>query len=156
MKDTLRIHTIIDNSICDGPGIRMVLFCQGCHRHCKGCHNPGTWDSQKGFIWETDSLAKYIVDHAKTKRLTISGGEPLDQYHSVLSLINCIKAIDVSFDIALYTGFDLIDIASELLSKLNYIKVGCYKQELRSTTIDYIGSINQEFIDLTKERKNER
>ena len=50
-QDSICINSIdFKGSICDGPGIRTVIYLQGCDFHCVGCHNPQTWDMNKGYI----------------------------------------------------------------------------------------------------------
>ena len=55
-----------------------------------------------------------------------------------------------NYDIALYTGYEIEDIPQDILEKLNYIKVGSYKKELRTTIVPYIGSVNQRFIKIAE------
>jgi anaerobic ribonucleoside-triphosphate reductase activating protein len=131
-------------SIADGPGIRTVLYIQGCEQRCSGCHNKSTWDINKGRTVDIKCLIDELRTKVYNKKLTISGGEPLLQYSAVFELIKNLT----DFDIVLYTGFEYEDVPKEILSYINYIKVGKYIQENRCTTISYIGSTNQKFIDL--------
>jgi len=141
----LRIRKVdYRGSIVDGPGIRTVLFVQGCDRHCVGCHNPTTWDKKDGIEREVKEIIYELRKECYNKKLTISGGEPLLQYPAILELVKNLQ----DFDIALYTGFDLEDVPPEILKYIKYIKVGCYIEEKRTTIKPYIGSSNQKFIKL--------
>ena len=61
MENSMRIAGVIRESIVDGPGIRFVLFFQGCPHECKGCHNESTWDIDGGYFCEIER----IVDEVK-------------------------------------------------------------------------------------------
>ena len=135
-------------SIADGPGIRTVLYLQGCELRCNGCHNPSTWNVDNGRIVPIDVLVEEIVIKSMTDKITISGGEPLLQTTAVLELIKKLKMNN--FNIVLYTGYKLEDVVDELLTHLDYIKVGRYEKDKRCTTLDCIGSTNQRFIDLKR------
>jgi len=144
------INTInYSGSIADGPGIRTVLFLQGCEQKCEGCHNPTSWDIAQGRSIPIEGLVRELRDNAPNRKLTISGGEPLLQYPAVLKLVQSLP----EFDIALYTGLELHDVPDEILQYLKYIKVGRYIQEKRCTTVPYIGSTNQKFIEMREGRK---
>lgn len=134
-------------SIVDGPGIRTVLYVQGCDLACRGCHNPSTWDVSKGKSVETGDLMVELRAKVHNKKLTISGGEPLQQYPAVLELLTGLS----DFDIALYTGFNLDRVPKEILRLLRYVKVGRYIHEKGSTVLPYVGSSNQQFINLQGE-----
>ncbi len=77
------VHSIQSLGTVDGPGVRFVVFLQGCHLRCKCCHNPDTWEKNGG----TAYTAAEIVEKAKRYReyfgetggITLSGGEPLLQ-----------------------------------------------------------------------------
>ena len=143
-QDSIRINSIdFKGSICDGPGIRTVIYLQGCNIHCVGCHNPQTWDMDKGYLIPVEELFDKICRDSMYKRITISGGEPLNQKDAVYKLMSLLKT--AGFDVALYTGFDLNDVPAYILKTLNYIKCGKYIESLRSTIIPYIGSSNQIF-----------
>ncbi|MFX1529464.1 MAG: 4Fe-4S single cluster domain-containing protein [Promethearchaeota archaeon] len=131
-------------SIVDGPGIRTVLFVQGCNRRCEDCHNPSTWDFEKGREYEIDDIIEDLRKNCLNKKLTISGGEPLLQYTAILELV---KKLD-DFNIVLYTGYEYNEVPKEILQYIDYIKVGNYIKELRTTITPYMGSKNQKFINL--------
>ena len=134
-------------SIVDGPGIRTVLFLQGCLRRCDECHNPSTWDTDKGVVHDVEDIIDQLNTKCLNKKVTISGGEPLLQYSAVLELVKKLK----NFDIVLYTGFEFDDVPEEILEYIDYIKVGKFINEKRTTITPYIGSSNQKFINLKGE-----
>ena len=144
MKDIIIINSIdFRGSICDGPGIRTVLFLQGCKRHCFNCHNPQTWDINNGIKYDINELANTIIEKSSFKKITISGGEPLLQIEQLEKLLNLLKS--ENFNITLYTGFEKKDVPKNILIKLNYLKTGEYKNNLRTTITPYVGSTNQLF-----------
>jgi len=136
-----------NRSISDGPGIRTVVYVQGCTLHCEGCHNKSTWDTNCGPKYDIVELAYELKEKSLNHKITISGGEPLFQKEAVISLIKELEGCDL----CLYTSNNFDEVPKEILPYLHYLKVGKYKQELRCTTIPYIGSRNQKFIDLTTE-----
>eukprot|EP00033_Pygsuia_biforma_P000854 GCRY01000992.1.p1 GENE.GCRY01000992.1~~GCRY01000992.1.p1 ORF type:complete len:287 (+),score=51.75 GCRY01000992.1:101-961(+) len=87
-----RVHSIETFSGVDGPGVRMVVFLQGCPRRCKFCSNPDTWDFNEGgkimTVAEVAARLKRIVPYMKGSGggLTCSGGEPIAQPHFVAAL----------------------------------------------------------------------
>lgn len=84
-----RIHSIETLGTVDGPGVRFVLFMQGCPMRCLYCHNPDTWDTGGGTIVDTDEiLQKYegCRNFLKNGGLTVTGGEPLLQIEFVTEL----------------------------------------------------------------------
>ncbi len=145
----IRINSIDDRgSICDGPGIRTVVFLQGCSRHCPNCHNPSTWDTEAGIAVEEKELAQRLAERSITGRITISGGEPLLQKEALIELLKELKSRGL--EVALYTGYELDEIPASILSRLDYIKVGGYVDSLRTTVVPYVGSTNQKFIKLSE------
>lgn len=146
----LYINSIMKNpSLCDGIGYRTVLFLQGCNLHCKGCQNQSTWDITKGTKTDVKELASTLREQCFNKKLTITGGEPLMQKDSLLELLNELS----DFDLCLYTGHELKEVPAEILSYLKYIKVGPFVQELKITTKPFVGSKNQEFLEVSRDVK---
>ena len=139
------INSIMGNpSLCDGIGYRTVLFLQGCDIHCKGCQNQSTWDMAKGTATDVLELANELREKCFNKELTITGGEPLMQVEALLELLEELK----DFDICLYTGHQLNEVPKEILQYLKYIKVGPFIQEFKTTTKPFVGSNNQEFLEV--------
>ena len=106
-----RIHSIETCGTVDGPGIRFVLFMQGCPLRCLYCHNPDTWDREKGREVDTDEIYSQIKKYKNYMNLsgggvTITGGEPMLQPEFIDELIDMLKkdkinvAIDTSGSIA--------------------------------------------------------
>ena len=142
-KTTLRVHALdLNGSASDGPGIRAVVFLQGCDRHCKGCHNKATWALNGG----TKMTAVEIVERLASspyRRVTISGGEPLLQPKGVVALLRMLK--EAGFDICLYTGFSDGEVPLVIRKYLTYLKTGEFRLEEKTTLKPFVGSANQDF-----------
>ena len=140
----MRINSIIYNkSVVDGPGIRTVLFMQGCDLRCKGCQNKSTWDFNKGKEIDINDLVNELNEKVFNKKITISGGEPLMQKEALINLVT--KLNDLGFDIALYTGHQKEDVPSILVEKVKYLKTGNFIQKLKTTITPFVGSSNHVF-----------
>jgi len=147
---SIKINSINYNgSLVNGPGVRTLVFLQGCNIKCEGCHNQSTWDKDCGIEYEVGKLAEELNAKVRNKKVTITGGEPFFQTETVIELARWLH--DYGFDICLYTGSNLDEVPKEILPYLKYIKVGKYKKNLRCTTSPYAGSTNQRFIDLRNE-----
>lgn len=132
-----------NNSLVDGPGIRTVLYMQGCDIHCPGCHIPATWDIKKGNEIDIATLAEKLDKNVINKKITISGGEPLLQKEALLELVK--ELYKRGFDIALYTGHKKEEVPKEIIQYLTYLKTGNFIKELKTTVKPFVGSTNQEF-----------
>ena len=77
----------------DGPGIRFVVFTQGCPHHCPGCHNPGTHDPAGGYDSRIDNLVAEFRKNPMLKGITLSGGDPFAQAAACASLARRIHAL---------------------------------------------------------------
>lgn len=91
-----KIHSIETLGAVDGPGIRFVVFLQGCPMRCQYCHNPDTWDANAGKDYSVEQLLseirKYKHYFGNNGGVTISGGEPLVQIDFVIKLFKVLKA----------------------------------------------------------------
>lgn len=78
-----KVHSIQSLGTVDGPGIRFVVFAQGCPLRCKCCHNPDTWDLNGGTEYSPEEIVKKALNYkeyfGEKGGITISGGEPLLQ-----------------------------------------------------------------------------
>lgn len=131
----------IDSSCDDGPGVRSVLFLQGCRKNCKGCHNHQIQKQGKGTMMNIVNLIEFIDKKCCNKRITISGGEPLEQLESLEILVEKLK--DAGYEICVYTGWELQFVPKSLLRKIDFIKTGKFVSDLRDSNIQYVGSSNQ-------------
>ncbi len=149
-KSYLYVNGIAEKeSLVDGPGLRTVVFFQGCKRACKDCHNPSTWSLSSGIRYSVKELAEALKKKAKNKKITLSGGEPLLQINAIIELVKELKG----YDICMYTGMSIDDVPPELKRMLHYLKVGSFQREHKTTTTPYVGSTNQSFIDLRRENE---
>lgn len=78
-----RVHSVQSMGALDGPGIRFVVFAQGCPLRCGCCHNPDTWDTDGGKLYAASELAhkasRYKEYFGNEGGVTVSGGEPMLQ-----------------------------------------------------------------------------
>nr|WP_026682862.1 pyruvate formate-lyase-activating protein [Priestia megaterium] len=95
-----RIHSIETCGTVDGPGLRYVIFTQGCLFRCKFCHNPDTWKMGDGKEMSVEELVKDIKDYlpffqATNGGVTVSGGEPLIQADFLVELFTELKKLGI-------------------------------------------------------------
>jgi len=96
-----------------------------------------------GYGIEETCLVHELLENSPTKRVTISGGEPLLQADAVEKLVGLLKR--EGYDVALYTSFSRREVRPAILAKLDYLKTGEYIEALRTTVQPYVGSENQVF-----------
>lgn len=93
---TGKIHSFESFGTVDGPGIRFVVFMQGCPMRCKYCHNPDTWEFSAGCEYTAEEIAaramKYKSYISNGGGVTVSGGEPLMQTEFITELFRILKA----------------------------------------------------------------
>ena len=106
-----KIHSVFSGGTVDGPGIRFVVFTQGCPLRCKFCHNPDTWKIGAGEERSVDDLIREIVRYknyfGSNGGLTISGGEPLVQLDFITELSKA--AVKNGVNVAVDTSGYLFD-----------------------------------------------
>lgn len=99
-KYMAKIHSIETFGTVDGPGIRFVIFMQGCPMRCAYCHNPDTWNTLGGTEMTADELIiqveKYRHYFGEDGGVTLSGGEPLLQMDFVIELFKKLKHKNIS------------------------------------------------------------
>lgn len=151
----LRLAGIIRESIVDGPGIRFVVFAQGCPHQCPGCHNPQTWPFDGGFKVEPKKIMEEITKNPLLKGLTLSGGEPFCQCAAMAELTR--RAHASGLNVITYTGFTYEELLEksrsepeilELLRQTDILIDGPFVQELKSYDLSFRGSSNQRAIDI--------
>lgn len=149
----LRISGIVNDSIVDGPGLRLCVFTQGCPHHCPGCHNPQTHDYKGGRKISIRKIEKDILANPLLTGITFSGGEPFIQAKQLLPLAKFIK--EKGLELASYTGFlfeelynNKVPFARELLNYIDVLIDGKFVLAQRSLNLKFKGSKNQRTIDV--------
>lgn len=121
-KDLLaRVHSFETFGATDGPGIRYIIFLQGCHLRCKYCQNRDTWDTNLGDFYTVSDLVSKILRYknffeASGGGVTVSGGEPLLQADFVIQLFKELKKLGISTAIDTSGIFKITDKIKELIS----------------------------------------
>ena len=144
-NSTINLHAVIPASRVNGPGLRMVVFFQGCARHCQGCFNPETHPFDGGGRVGVEAL--FANDLRDTvEGITVSGGEPFSQHASLYTLLKAAKARELST--VVYSGFTYVEIASNagMCKSLPLIDVlidGAYDESRVDSTLLARGSKNQ-------------
>ena len=99
-----KVHSIQSLGTLDGPGVRFVVFMQGCPLRCKCCHNPDTWDFNGGTDYSSEQLIEKALRFkeyfGKDGGVTVSGGEPLLQAEFVSELFTKLHEKAIRFNLA--------------------------------------------------------
>jgi len=160
-EKNIRIAGTVNDSIVDGPGLRMAIFFQGCHRSCRGCHNPESWPLGGGKVSGTKELFASICKNPLLTGVTFSGGEPLLRAGALLPLAAGIQLRGL--DLAIFTGFVFEDILkdgdADVLALLGYASTlidGPFILEQKSLLLPFRGSKNQRILDLPRSLSEKR
>ena len=138
--------------MADGPGLRTSIYCAGCAHHCKGCHNPQSWDIANGRWMSIDEIMD-IIKADTISNVSFSGGDPFFQVEAFTELARRIKS-ETTKNIWCWTGFTLEQIRADerlsmLLPYIDTLVDGPFILEQRDTTLLFRGSPNQRIIHLT-------
>ena len=158
----MRYSGLIKNDITAAPGLCVSFFTQGCPHHCPGCHNPETWDFNKGKEFTNDTL-KEILEALTAQNihrdLCIMGGEPLCQENAFLTrlIIQEVRKHIPETKIYIWSGYAYEELKANqnphIIDSLRLADVlidGPYIEAERDITLDMRGSRNQRIIDLSE------
>lgn len=153
--------------IADGTGVRVSLFVSGCRHHCKGCFNAPTWDFNYGkpFTRETQDKLLELLAPSYIEGFSLLGGEPFEPENQpvLAELLEEIRRTFPDKSIWCYSGYlfdrDMIpggcvhtDVTEEMLSYIDVLVDGEFKEELKDVTLVFRGSQNQRIIDVQESR----
>lgn len=153
----IRLYGIVRESIVDGPGLRFVVFVQGCPHHCPGCHNPESHDPAGGFATTTTRIWENLIKNPSLRGVTFSGGEPFLWAKELAEVGRCAR--ERGLDVMTYSGWtweELQEMAKtdagvrDLLSVTRYLVDGPFLQEKRDITLRFRGSANQHIRDIDR------
>ena len=163
MESKLRIAGAISESIVDGPGIRYVLFLQGCPHHCKGCHNPTALPFDDGTEVFVNEVLQSIEKNPLLDGVTFSGGEPFVQAKNLVFLAQEIKK--KGLELAIYTGYtfeELLKLSEQapeillLLSLCDTLIDGKFVEEQKSLALRFRGSKNQRILNVPQSLRQQK
>lgn len=153
--------------IADGIGVRVSLFVSGCTHHCEGCFQPETWNFDYGNLFTIDTQNEIIdaLSPDYIDGLTLLGGEPFEPENQkvLLPFLKKIKELLPHKTIWAYSGYTFEELSQnsrarceftdEILSMLDVLVDGEFKQDLKNISLKFRGSSNQRVIDVQKTLK---
>ena len=148
-----RIHSFESLGAVDGPGVRFVVFMQGCSLRCKYCQNRDTWDLHGGTTYTADELVEKILRYKNyimpNGGVTISGGEPLLQAKFLIELFKELKKHNIHTCIDTSGSFDITDDIKKLidLTDLFLLDIKCINDEKAK---DLTGVSNKKELDFAR------
>ena len=151
---TGKIHSFESFGTVDGPGIRFVLFMQGCPLKCKYCHNRDTWNIANGTEYDIETILSKIMrckpyfDNSNGG-VTVSGGEPLLQAKFVTELFKRLKKLNIHTTIDTAGSFKINDDIKELLSYTDLVLLDI-KHIDNEKCIELTGLSNENTINFAK------
>ena len=156
-NDYIRLAADLQSdSIVDGPGLRTVIWTQGCAHHCAHCQNPQTWDFNGGGLVPINDVLEAIDELECQSGITFSGGDPMYQPEACTKIAKYCK--NKGYNIWVYTGFTYEEllkmsktkpIYKEFLSTIDVLVDGRFKIAERDLSL-FRGSRNQRLIDVPK------
>jgi len=159
-KQVLRLSGLTSESLVDGPGLRYVIFTQGCPHRCPNCHNPTSWDMDTGKEFTVKEIIRILKKQKKIQGVTFSGGEPFLQAAGLTQI--ALAAHQLGLDVVTYSGFtyeELIEQGKDdinitaLLSASDLLIDGKYIDAKRNTSLPFRGSSNQRIIKIPETQK---
>ena len=149
--------------VANGPGVRVSLFVSGCTHHCKGCFNAETWDFNFGneFTKAQEDEIIELLGPQYISGFSLLGGEPFEPSNQkvLVGLLKRIKETYPQKTIWCYTGYLLEDellqesrarceVTDEMLSYIDILVDGEFKEDLKDLRLRFRGSSNQRIMDL--------
>ena len=157
-----RVHSIQSMGTLDGPGVRFVVFMQGCPLRCGCCHNPDTWDLDGGKEYSADELItralRFREYFGEDGGITVSGGEPLLQTEFVKELFTLTHenglntCLDTSGCILNDKVRDLLTVCDRVLLDIKYTTDALYRENVGcsiNTPLEFLDYLDQKGISTT-------
>lgn len=152
------------DSIVDGPGLRMVIWTQGCIHNCEECHNPQTHSLRGGYEVDTKEIIDKLNKLKLQRGITLSGGEPFLQTEALEEIAK--EAKGNNLDVWSYTGFTFEELLNDrnpnrfknlnLLKHIDVLVDGKFEKNKKDIFLKFRGSSNQRIIDVKKTLKEKK
>lgn len=151
----IRIAGISKESVVDGPGVRYVIFAQGCAHKCFECHNPETHDFNGGYEIEADYIINEIENTKHIDGITLSGGDPFYQAEAFAYISGKLK--EKNINIIAYSGYTYEQIIEDrnlkaMLENIDILIDGPFILSKKTLSLPFRGSNNQRAIDVNKSK----
>lgn len=164
MDNKIRLSGIAYESLVNGPGMRRVLFGQGCHHNCEGCFNPDTHPMDGGELMDMDKIINDIIQNPILSGVTFSGGDPWEQAEKFAYIARRLKEAitNRNFNIWSYTGYAYEFILEnrerrkgwdELIRYVDVLVDGKFEKDKMEDNLRFRGSNNQRIIDVKESLK---
>jgi len=149
----LNVAKTLSHSRANGPGVRAVIWVQGCTIGCKGCYSGSTHPHKKVNLVPPYELATWVANIDGIEGITLSGGEPFEQAEAVLQLLSGIKALRPELSIFLFSGYEHDFLAQssdpnikQVMEQIDMLSSGPFISELYDEALLWRGSSNQELV----------
>lgn len=147
----ISVIDIVEDTVVDGPGFRVSIYCAGCPHHCAGCHNPESWSLSQGKWMSVESLFERICS-VDFNDVTFTGGDPMFQPIPFATLAKRIKE-QTDKTIWCYTGYRYEELVNhpkqlELLRHVDVLVDGPFVEAYQDIDLQFRGSWNQRLIDV--------
>ena len=149
----MRIAGIVNDSIVDGPGLRLAIFAQGCPHHCPGCHNPESHDFAGGSDMDTEKIIARMDANPLLDGITLTGGEPFEQPDACRILADAAHARGLN--VWGYSGYTFEQLCAvpekrRLLEACDVLVDGPFLLAERSLDLRFRGSKNQRVLKVSE------
>ena len=153
----LNVAKTLSHSRANGPGVRAVIWVQGCTIGCAGCYNAFTHPHEKRTLATPETIANWVLSLEGIEGVSFSGGEPFEQAKAVRETIVAIREKNPDLTFFSYSGFDVEVLQQSkdeevagLLDELDMLSAGPYVRSKRQTNLLWRGSTNQKLHYLTR------
>jgi len=153
----LNVAGIVEDSVVDGPGLRVVIFGQGCPHRCQGCHNPDTWEAGAGTVMSEEQICGIVKSNPLCRGVTFSGGEPFAQAEGFAKIAQQLK--DDGYEVASYSGYTFEQLMNgtkeqqKLLQAIDILIDGPFVPAQKSLSLNFRGSRNQQVLNVRESLK---
>jgi len=147
----LNVSATMSRSRANGPGVRAVIWVQGCTIGCLGCYSASTHPHRVASLVKPSDISEWLLSIPNIEGVTFSGGEPFEQSAAVLETIKLVRMKSPTFTVFAFSGYSYLELLSstdrsvtELLHNCDMLSTGPFVAQLRDKSLLWRGSSNQE------------
>ena len=147
----LNMSATMSRSRANGPGVRAVIWVQGCTIGCLGCYSASTHPHRVASLVKPSDISEWLLSIPNIEGVTFSGGEPFEQSAAVRETIKLVRMKSPTFTVFAFSGYSYLELLSstdrsvtELLHNCDMLSTGPFVAQLRDKSLLWRGSSNQE------------